>query len=94
MPDERERKISKSFFSCKKRYCVGRQSPALLSAANRLLFVKPASRLRGARKDYRTRDQARAGVFDYVEGFSNPTRRHSTIGYVSPMEFERVATVA
>ena len=49
---------------------------------------------RVARKVYRTRDQARADVFDYVERFYNPTRRHSTIGYVSPMEFERVATVA
>ena len=49
---------------------------------------------RVARKVYRTRDQARADVFDYVERFYNPTRRHSTIGYVSPMEFERIAAVA
>ena len=47
-----------------------------------------------ARKVYRTRDQARADVFDYVERFYNPTRRHSTIGYVSPMEFERIAAAA
>ena len=46
---------------------------------------------RVARKTYRTRDQARADVFDYIEGFYNPRRRHSTIGYVSPMEFERQA---
>ena len=46
-----------------------------------------------ARKVYHTRDQARADVFDYVERFYNPTRRHSTIGYVSPMEFERIAAV-
>ncbi len=44
-----------------------------------------------ARKVSRTRDQARADVFDYVECFYNPSRRHSTIGYVSPMEFERMA---
>ena len=49
---------------------------------------------RVARKVYRTRDHARADVFDYVERFYNPTRRHSTIGYVSPMEFERIAAVA
>jgi hypothetical protein len=30
-------------------------------------------------------------VFDHVERFYNPTRRHSTIVYVSPMEFERIA---
>ena len=41
-----------------------------------------------AGKVYRTRDQARADVFDYIERFYNPRRRHSTIGYLSPMEFE------
>jgi putative transposase len=46
---------------------------------------------RVARKVYRTRDHARADVFDYIERFYNPSRRHSTIGYVSPMEFERMA---
>lgn len=46
---------------------------------------------RTARKVYRTRDQARADVFDYIERFYNPQRRHSTIGYLSPMEFERMA---
>ena len=46
---------------------------------------------RTARKTYRTRDAARADVFDYIERFYNIKRRHSTIGYVSPMEFERQA---
>jgi putative transposase len=41
-----------------------------------------------ARKVYRTRNQARADVFDYIERFYNPRRRHSTIGYLSPMQFE------
>jgi putative transposase len=49
---------------------------------------------RTARKVYRTRNQARADVFDYIECFYNPLRRHSTIGYVSPMEFERVAAAS
>lgn len=44
------------------------------------------------RKIYRTRDEARADVFDYVERFYNPRRRHSTLGYVSPAEFERAAS--
>ena len=43
---------------------------------------------RTARKLYRTRDEAKADVFDYIERFYNPKRRHSTIGYLSPMEFE------
>ena len=49
---------------------------------------------RTARKMYRTRDEARADVFDYIERFYNPKRRHSTIGYMSPMEFERQAGLA
>ncbi|OYW68290.1 MAG: hypothetical protein B7Z40_03280, partial [Bosea sp. 12-68-7] len=44
-----------------------------------------------ARKIYRTRDAARAEVFDYIERFYNPTRRHSAIGYLSPVAFERSA---
>ena len=49
---------------------------------------------RTARKIYRTRDEARADVFDYIERFYNTKRRHSTIGYLSPMEFERQAGFA
>lgn len=44
---------------------------------------------RVGKKVYRTRDDARADVFDYVERFYNAVRRHSTIGYLSPVEFER-----
>ena len=43
---------------------------------------------------YRTRDAARADVFDYIERFYNTTRRHSTIGYLSPVEFEQKAALA
>lgn len=43
---------------------------------------------RTARKHYVTRDAARADVFDFLEHFYNLIRRHSTWGYVSPMEFE------
>jgi putative transposase len=49
---------------------------------------------RTARKTYRTRDQARADVFDYIERFYNAARRHSTLGYLSPVEFERQAALA
>ena len=37
-----------------------------------------------ARKTYRSRNQARAEVFDYIERFYNPTRRHSTLGISAP----------
>jgi putative transposase len=49
---------------------------------------------RTARRMYRTRDEARADVFDYIERFYNPKRRHSRIGYMSPMEFEQQAGLA
>jgi putative transposase len=49
---------------------------------------------RTARKIYRTRDEAKADIFDYIERFYNPNRRHSTIGYLSPVEFERKAGLA
>ena len=49
---------------------------------------------RTARKTYRTRDEAKADVFDYIERFYNPKRRHSTLGYLSPMEFEMQARLA
>jgi putative transposase len=43
------------------------------------------------RRQYRTRDEARADVFDYIERFYNPRRRHSSIGFVSPETFENSA---
>ena len=46
------------------------------------------------RKTYRTRNHAKADVFDYIEHFYNPTRRHSTLGYLSPIDLERQAQVA
>lgn len=39
-------------------------------------------------EDYQTRAAAIAAIGDYVDGFYNPCRRHSSIGYVSPIEFE------
>jgi hypothetical protein len=41
------------------------------------------------RRSWPTRAEARAAVFDYIEGWYNPRRRHSTLGYLSPAEFER-----
>jgi putative transposase len=49
---------------------------------------------RTAGKIYRSRNEARADVFDYIERFYNATRRHSTIGYLSPVEFERKVGLA
>ena len=49
---------------------------------------------RTAGETYRTRNEARADVFDYIERFYNATRCHSTIGYLSPVEFERKVGLA
>jgi hypothetical protein len=38
-----------------------------------------------------TRDEARADVFDFIERFCNPTRRHSKPGYLSPVAFDEGA---
>jgi putative transposase len=57
------------------------------SAMERFLsFLKTE---RTARKVYRTRGQARLDVFDCIECFYKPTRRHSTLGYLSPVQFEK-----
>lgn len=39
---------------------------------------------------YRTRDEARTDIFYFIEVFYNRRRRHSTLGYVSPDEYERI----
>jgi transposase InsO family protein len=38
---------------------------------------------------YATREEARASVFEYIEVFFNRVRRHSSLGYMSPAEYER-----
>ena len=40
-------------------------------------------------QDVPNAERAKADVFDYIERFYNPKRRHSTIGYLSPVEFEK-----
>jgi transposase InsO family protein len=42
---------------------------------------------------YRTRQEARGGIFEYIEVFYNCVRRHSALNYCSPAEFERRACV-
>ena len=39
-------------------------------------------------RQYAARDEARRDIFAYIEGFYNRTRRHSAIGYISPVEME------
>jgi transposase InsO family protein len=39
-------------------------------------------------RQYATRAEATPDIFAYIEGFYNRTRRHATIGYISPIEVE------
>jgi putative transposase len=43
------------------------------------------------RSTFRTRAEARTAIFGFIEGFYNRRRRHSSIGYVSPVVFEQRA---
>ena len=52
-------------------------------------FFSLLKRERIYRRHYRTRDEARADIFDYIERFYNRQRRHSTLGNISPVEFEK-----
>ena len=67
-------------------------SPATSGTILQWKFYFPPSE-RTARKVYHSRNQARADVFDFIERFYNRKRRHSTTGYLSPIEFERRAEV-
>jgi len=41
------------------------------------------------RSDWHTRDEARLAIFEYIECWYNPKRRHSSLGYLSPAEYEQ-----
>jgi hypothetical protein len=41
------------------------------------------------RQSWPTRAAARTAIFEYIEGWYNPRRRHSTLAYLSPIAFER-----
>ena len=51
-------------------------------------FFQLLKRERVRRRTYITRDAARQDVFDYIEMFYNPTRKHTNNGMLSPVDFE------
>ncbi|CVI63446.1 Integrase catalytic region (fragment) [Agrobacterium salinitolerans str. Hayward 0363] len=52
-------------------------------------FFNLLKREQVCRKVYRSRDEARQDVFDYIEMFYNPKRKHVRNGMLSPVEFEK-----
>ena len=40
---------------------------------------------------FQTRAEAKDAISRYIDGFYNPIRRHSTLDYISPVQFERLA---
>jgi len=52
-------------------------------------FFNLLKRERIRRKIYKTRKEARKDIFDYIEMFYNPKRKHAKNGMQSPIEFER-----
>jgi len=61
-------------------------------------FATPEGELVVEERAYLTRDEARADVFQYVEGFYNRRRLHSGIGYLTPEQkmaaFQAAASAA
>src|SRR5438876_809084 len=41
------------------------------------------------RRRFKTQAEARIAVFEFIEAFYNPRRRHSSLGYLSPINYER-----
>jgi putative transposase len=66
---------------------IGRRGDAFDNAVAESFFATLECELID-RRSFKRRDQARLEVFEFVEGFYNPRRRHSALGYVSPERFE------
>lgn len=46
------------------------------------------------RHNFKTKAQAEMAIFEFIEGFYNPRRRHSALDYQSPIKYEQAALAA
>jgi putative transposase len=79
------------------RSCPGKQEPGQSTSPapnspSRESFFGLLKRERVNRVRYRTRDEARADLFEYIEVFYNRKRRHGYLGNISPADFEQRST--
>lgn len=55
-------------------------------------FFRSLKKERIRKRIYKTKDLARADIFDYIEVFYNRARHHSHLGGVSPEDFEQASS--
>lgn len=68
---------------------MGRRGDAFDNAVAESFFASLETELLD-RRTFKTRDQARLALFQWIESFYNARRRHSTLGYLSPEKYERM----
>jgi transposase InsO family protein len=71
---------------------VGRRGDAFDNAVAESFFATLETELFD-RTNFTSRDHARIQVFDFIEGFYNPRRRHSALGYLSPERYEATTSI-
>ena len=54
-------------------------------------FFKSRNAEMVGRRNWQTRREVEVALFEYINGFYNPRRRHSALGWKSPVAFERKA---
>jgi transposase InsO family protein len=74
-------------------YSKSNTSPILKLFLSRLVSVRSRhmrwARRCGDRHRFQTQAEARLAIFEFIEGWYNPHRRHSALGYHSPVNYER-----
>ena len=56
-------------------------------------FFKTIKAELARKQKFNTQDEAKSSIFEYIEIFYNRKRLHSTLGYLSPVEYERLNSV-
>jgi putative transposase len=68
---------------------MGARASALDNAVCEAFFAS-LKRERVNRRSWPTRREARTAIFEWIEGWYNPRRLHSTLGLLSPMNYEQL----